>query len=100
VNVTADQAAIDSRLAYSFEVSFPWEALEETPANILARGEFGFGVQVNDSDFSTGTRETMLAWAHDQTDVWPGLDTSKSNDPFLAFCIPTVVTAPRSEALS
>ena len=78
VNVTADQATLDSKLAYSFEVSFPWEALEETPDNILLRGDMGFGVQVNDSDWSPGTRETMFLWAHDENDMWQRADAFPS----------------------
>ena len=75
VNVTTDDAPIDSALAYSFEVAFPWDALEETPDNILANGgEFGFGVQANDSDFSPGMRETMFLWQHDQNDMWQRAD--------------------------
>ena len=36
---------------WTFEASFPWTALEETPADILARdGIFGFGVAYNDDD--------------------------------------------------
>ena len=36
---------------WTFEASFPWEALQETPADILARdGIFGFGVAYNDDD--------------------------------------------------
>ena len=38
---------------WTFEASFPWEALEETPADILAAprdGIFGFGVAYNDDD--------------------------------------------------
>jgi hypothetical protein len=54
---------------YSFEVSFPWEALEETPANILARGEFGFGIAINDDD-DGGGRNTQIMWASESPELW------------------------------
>ncbi len=54
---------------YTLEVAFPWEALEETPGNIVARGAMGFGVAVNDDD-TTGGRDTQAMWATAQTDLW------------------------------
>jgi hypothetical protein len=55
---------------WSFEASFPWEALEETPADILARdGIFGFGVAYNDDDDRLG-RDAQYMWASSFTDGW------------------------------
>ncbi len=54
--VTDDDAGF-----YSFEVAFPWESLEETPQNIIDRGDFGFGIAVNDDD-DGGTRDTQIMW--------------------------------------
>jgi hypothetical protein len=55
---------------WTFEASFPWEALEETPADILARdGIFGFGVAYNDDD-DFGTRDSQPIWATTLVDLW------------------------------
>ena len=54
---------------YNLEVSFPWEALDETPENILARGDMGFGIAVNDDD-EGGQRQTQVYWETDRTDLW------------------------------
>jgi hypothetical protein len=55
---------------WSFEASFPWEALEETPADILARnGIFGLGVAYNDDDDGTG-RDNQYMWATPAGDLW------------------------------
>jgi hypothetical protein len=59
----------DESGTYALEVSFPWEALEETPANILARGDFGFGIAVNDDD-DGGGRNTQIMWATESPDLW------------------------------
>jgi hypothetical protein len=63
--VTNDEAQF-----YAIEVAFPWNALEETPDNILARGgEFGFGVAVNDDD-DGGTRDSQVMWASESPNLW------------------------------
>jgi hypothetical protein len=57
---------------WSFEASFPWEALEETPADILAAprdGVFGFGVAYNDDDDREG-RDAQPIWATTRDDLW------------------------------
>ena len=54
---------------YSFEVAFSWDALEETPEDIIERGSFGFGVAVNDDD-TNGSRETQMMWASESPDLW------------------------------
>jgi hypothetical protein len=57
---------------WSFEASFPWEALEETPADILAaprNGIFGFGVAYNDDD-DMGPRDNQYMWATPAGDLW------------------------------
>jgi hypothetical protein len=57
---------------WSFEASFPWEALEETPADILARdGIFGLGVAYNDDDDRDG-RDDQYMWAvpMNNNDLW------------------------------
>jgi hypothetical protein len=57
---------------WSFEASFPWEALEETPADILAaprNGIFGFGVAYNDDDDMAG-RDNQYMWATTLNDLW------------------------------
>jgi cellulose/xylan binding protein with CBM9 domain len=56
---------------WSFEASFPWEALEETPANILGTrgGVFGFGVAYNDDDDREG-RDNQYMWATTLNDLW------------------------------
>jgi hypothetical protein len=55
---------------WTFEASFPWEALEETPADILARdGIFGFGVAYNDDD-DFGSRDNQYMWATPLGDLW------------------------------
>jgi hypothetical protein len=58
---------------YAFEVAFPWEALEESPENILARGSFGFGVAVNDDD-TDGPMQTQVMWASERDDLWQRSD--------------------------
>jgi hypothetical protein len=60
---------------WTFEASFPWTALEETPADILLRdGIFGFGVAYNDDDFTLGehpsTRENQYMWASTNNQLW------------------------------
>jgi hypothetical protein len=68
----ADEGAmvtVDESTFYSFEVAFPWEALEETPQNIIARGEFGFGIAVNDDD-DGGGRDTQMMWASESPNLW------------------------------
>jgi hypothetical protein len=57
---------------WSFEASFPWEALEETPADILAaprNGVFGLGVAYNDDDDREG-RDSQPIWATTRDDLW------------------------------
>jgi hypothetical protein len=55
---------------WTFEASFPWEALEETPADILARdGIFGLGVAYNDDDDFAG-RDSQPIWATTGTNLW------------------------------
>jgi hypothetical protein len=55
---------------WTFEASFPWEALEETPADILARdGIFGFGVAYNDDD-DFGDRDAQYMWGTTLADLW------------------------------
>ncbi len=63
------KSVITDSNAWSFEVAFPWEALEETPANIQARGEMGFGIAVNDDD-NEGERDTQWMWATELGDLW------------------------------
>jgi hypothetical protein len=67
--------SVENGFDYTFEASFPWTALQETPADILARGGiFGFGVAVNDDDFAGGvapsTRENQYMWASDLNNLW------------------------------
>jgi hypothetical protein len=62
-------ASVVNESNYSFEFAFPWAALEETPANIIARGEMGFGIALNDDD-NGGGRDTQLMWATDLGDLW------------------------------
>jgi hypothetical protein len=57
---------------WTFEASFPWTALEETPADILAparNGIFGFGVAYNDDDDREG-RDNQPIWATTRDDLW------------------------------
>jgi len=55
---------------WAFEASFPWEALEETTADILARdGIFGFGVAYNEDDDLTA-RDNQYMWATTRDDLW------------------------------
>lgn len=55
---------------WTFEASFPWEALQETPADILARnGIFGFGVAYNDDDDREG-RDAQYMWGTSRNDLW------------------------------
>jgi hypothetical protein len=55
---------------WEFEASFPWEALEETPADILARdGIFGLGIAYNDDDDRAG-RDSQYMWATHRNDLW------------------------------
>ena len=55
---------------WTFEASFPWEALEETPADILARGGiFGLGVAYSDDD-NRGGRDAQYMWATTRDDLW------------------------------
>jgi hypothetical protein len=55
---------------WSFEASFPWEALEETPADILARdGIFGFSVAYNDDD-DFAARDAQYTWGTTRDDLW------------------------------
>jgi hypothetical protein len=55
---------------WTFEASFPWEALQETPADILARdGIFGFGVAYNDDD-DRDDRDAQYMWATTRNDLW------------------------------
>jgi hypothetical protein len=55
---------------WTFEASFPWEALDETPADVLARdGIFGFGVAYNDDDDREG-RDAQYMWGTDRNDLW------------------------------
>ncbi len=66
-DVSVSKVLDDGR--YTLEVAFPWAALEETPAGIMARGEMGFGVAVNDDD-DGGDRDTQLMWATEADDLW------------------------------
>jgi oligosaccharide reducing-end xylanase len=57
---------------WTFEAAFPWEALEETPADILAEprdGIFGFGVAYNDDDNREG-RDRQPVWGTTRDDLW------------------------------
>ncbi len=55
---------------WTFEASFPWTALEETPADILARdGIFGFGVAYNDDD-DFASRDNQYMWASTANQLW------------------------------
>jgi cellulose/xylan binding protein with CBM9 domain len=55
---------------FTFEASFPWTALEETPADILARGGiFGLGVGYNDDD-DRGSRDSHFFWEHNTDNMW------------------------------
>jgi hypothetical protein len=58
---------------WTFEASFPWEALEENPTGeggILERGGiFGFGVAYNDDDDMSG-RDNQYMWATTANDLW------------------------------
>jgi hypothetical protein len=71
------QSVITDAQHYSFEVAFPWTSLDETPANILARGSMGFGVGVNDDD-DLGGRDTQPIWGTVATDLWMRSDTMPS----------------------
>ncbi len=73
---TSRSAVIDDT-HYSFEGAFPWAALEETPANIQARGEMGFGIAVNDDDDFSG-RDTQIMWSTPAGDLWMRSDTFPS----------------------
>jgi hypothetical protein len=73
---TSKSVVIDAN-HYSFEASFPWTALEETPANIQARGSFGFGIGINDDD-DGGGRDSQPIWATDRDDLWMRSDTMPS----------------------
>jgi hypothetical protein len=56
---------------WTFEASFPWTALEETPANILTEqgGIFGLGVSYNDDD-DFGSRDNQYMWASTANQLW------------------------------
>ena len=76
-NMGVSNGSVDGGVFYTFEVAFPWEALEESTENILARGSFGFGVAVNDDDFD-GSRETQVMWASESPDLWMRSDVFPS----------------------
>ena len=76
-NMGVSNGSVDGGVFYTFEVAFPWEALEEDPIDILARGSFGFGVAVNDDDFD-GSRETQVMWASESADLWMRSDVFPS----------------------
>jgi hypothetical protein len=66
---------------FTLEAEFPWEAIEDTPANIMGRPlGMGFGVAVNDDDDDFdegigGTRDSQYMWATQQADLWMRSDT-------------------------
>ncbi len=62
---------------YTLEVAFPWESLEDTPANIQKRGSFGLGVAVNDDD-DTGGRDSQLMWSTLDPNLWMRSDVFPS----------------------
>lgn len=62
---------------YTYEVAFPWEALFDTPANIMERGEMGFGLAINDDD-DEGGRDSQWMWATEAGDLWMRSDTFPS----------------------
>ena len=63
--------AATSDTGYTIEWAIPWSTLTDfTPAEILERGFFGFGVAINDDDEAEGERQTQLSWATDSTEQW------------------------------
>lgn len=70
----------DGSGTWTFEVAFPWTALEETPADIIARqspsgGGMGFGIAYNDDDFEQettpdGDRDSQPMWGIARYDLW------------------------------
>ena len=64
------RAVIKDDTHWSFEVAFPWNSLDETPANILASGSMGFGIAYNDDD-GNSTRESQPIWGDNGLDdLW------------------------------
>ncbi len=61
---------------YTLEVAFPWEAIEDTPANIQSRElGMGFDVVVNDDDDEFGDgfgggRDSQVAWETTANNFW------------------------------
>jgi hypothetical protein len=71
---------------YTLEIAFPWTSIQETPENIVARGQFGFGVALNDDDDAEVPRDAQLMWATELNDLWMN-----------ASSFPSVELAPRAE---
>jgi hypothetical protein len=80
---TSKSVVIDDN-HWTFEAAFPWEAIEDTPASIQARGSMGFGVAVNDDDDAYDPdaphpgRDTQYMWATTAADLWMRSDTFPS----------------------
>ena len=75
-SVLTDTGA-DPAYTYTLEAAFPWEAIEETPENIIANGEMGFGIAVNDDD-DGGGRDSQWMWGTDSGDLWRRSDVFPS----------------------
>lgn len=73
---TSVSALIDDN-TYTLEVAFPWDALDDTPENIIDAGEMGFGIAINDDDLGGG-RDTQFMWATEAGDLWMRSDTFPS----------------------
>jgi cellulose/xylan binding protein with CBM9 domain/concanavalin A-like lectin/glucanase superfamily protein len=52
----------DSGTSYNLEGRFPWSSIQETPENIITRGDFGFMIGVNDDDDGAPERDTQIFW--------------------------------------
>lgn len=79
---------------WRLEVAFPWESLDETPQDIIARGTFGFSLAYNDDD-ETDTligpadgRDAQYQWGTDQFDIW----MNAANMPEVALEEPSMST--------
>jgi hypothetical protein len=55
---------------YALEIALPWTSIQETPENIITRGEFGFGVAINDDDDPEVERDAQIMWATENPDLW------------------------------